>query len=51
MRDYAYFTKAAATLTALAAATMPAGAAHAQGNADGKIQSGAGDRRAARMAG
>lgn len=32
------FTKAAATLTALAAATMLAGAAHAQGNADGKIQ-------------
>lgn len=32
------FTKAAATLTALAAATMLAGAAHAEGNADGKIQ-------------
>ncbi|MBB3956518.1 OmpW/AlkL family protein [Novosphingobium sediminicola] len=32
------FTKAAAALTALAAATTMAGAAHAEGNADGKIQ-------------
>lgn len=32
------FTKAAAALSALAAATMLAGAAHAEGNADGKIQ-------------